>query len=169
MSISDLPPELVLKILGSGPRDQQQDFLLAASLVCRQWRPIAQGILWETVILDLPFAGTSHILSSPALGRYRTRELMLSTRWVSGQEQRQAVLRTAISALDHLNGIESLQLLLGVNDFSPSLLQNPNLAGLFEALATVMKCSQSLHTRPEVLDDLRPSYRRSRIFDPVPL
>lgn len=77
---------------------QSSATLLAASLVCRMWRDPAQRVLWT----ELRPGNTSVAwLSSPARGRYMTREL-----WIHIEEgDRVETLEEALSTCAGLRGL----------------------------------------------------------------
>ncbi|KAK4703848.1 hypothetical protein P7C70_g2362, partial [Phenoliferia sp. Uapishka_3] len=52
--------------------------LSSACLVCRQWRNVAQPIMWKELCLT---RGVERVLASPIAGRFRTEELVI---WLDG-------------------------------------------------------------------------------------
>lgn len=106
-----LPPEIVGRILDIAV---DSDWLEApfksrklcrrAGLVCRSWRFEAQAVLWKRIKICAE-ATARRLLSSPALGKFRTRQLVL---WGRGHGDLTADSASVVMAL--LMGIETLSL-----------------------------------------------------------
>lgn len=127
-----LAPELVGRILELGVESlvlehvERYSLLCSASRVCMIWSLEARVLLWKNVIVQQ--AQAVKLLSSPALGRYQTRELSLRVVSVVSSLGR-LTPRSATAVAASLVGIRSLHLarFIGVNRLEQAVLYLPSL------------------------------------------
>lgn len=138
MPIQSLPEETLLKILSLAgdcrPNDSicgtRYATLRRASLVCRNWRILAQALLWKVVRLEGSIRAVKFLAASAANG-YTTTALELS-RCVSGllrgQTSPHMQHSEAVQLIQLSSGLEKLKL-SGFNDLDAQVLYMPGLAG----------------------------------------
>lgn len=136
LATKSFTPELIARILELAVEDLADEWtnptrvslLCQASLVDRNWRTEAQTLLWRRVELKTE-ARTLLLLSSSALGRYRTRQLSLM-----GPQLLDLTVPSAMEMAAHLIGIEELDLayfaLTDDDQLDSSFLSLPNLKGM---------------------------------------
>lgn len=129
------PPELISQFLEEAIHKEsyrtRKSILCSASLVCRSWGQLAKVLLWRKVVFGEDGAGElrSSILDSPALGRYRTRQVSVQGWWENS---------FSAEVIANLVGIEDLRLAyFGATSgqkLDLSILSSPNLKGAGKVL-----------------------------------